>query len=403
MPNSIVIVGAGQAGGWVAKTLRDKGYEGALTLIGDEPHHPYERPPLSKAVLAGEAEDHSVHLFNQGIFADQNIDFRPNQTVDSIDRDRGVVKLDGEELAYDKLVLATGGRPRDLPFLSHISDRLHTLRDLADARDLRQTLQAGGHLTIIGGGWIGLEVAATARKLGCKVTVIEAAPRLCARAASEPLSAFLLDLHLANGVTVHLNAGVEAINEQDGKLICRLSDGQTFETDAVLVGIGIVPNSELAEEAGLKVENGIMVDANGQTDDPSIYAVGDVAHRFSTLDDQHRRLESWANAQNEGIAVAHALLGLDRPPEDIPWFWSDQHGCNIQILGIPPEDSESVFREGGPGQTCFYLEGERLVGVHACDDPMAIKVAKRLMTRDLPVDAAKLADPAISLKSLLKS
>lgn len=403
MPDSIVIVGAGQAGGRTAKTLRDKGYDGPLTLIGDEPHRPYERPPLSKAVLAGEADEGSVHLFGHEAFADLDIDFRPNQTVRTIDRAQRRLATDNNSLAYDRLVLATGGRPRTLPLPSHLSDRIHLLRDLSDAQDLRGTLRRGGHLTVIGGGWIGLEVAAAARKMGCAATVIEAAPRLCARATSEMLSAYLLDLHLANGVAVRLNTTVTSADERNERIVCTLSDGSTVQTDAILVGIGLVPNVELAEAAGLPIDNGILVDADGRTADPSIYAVGDVAHRFSTLAGQHRRLESWANAQNEGIAVGHTILGLERPPEDIPWFWSDQHGVNIQILGMPPSDATTAIRADEAHHTCFYLTGDRLAGVHACNDPMAIKVAKRLMSRDVPVDADRLADSAIPLKSLLKT
>lgn len=403
MTGPIVIVGAGQAGGWVAKTLRDKGYGGALTLIGDEPHRPYERPPLSKAVLAGEAPDDSVHLFAHDVFDGLDIDFRPNQPVRSIDRTRKQVLLDDGAIPYDRLVLATGGRPRTLPMPEAVAGRIHTLRDLSDANALRATLQNGGHLTIIGGGWIGLEVAATARKLGCEVTVVEAAPRLCSRAASELLSAYLLDLHQANGVDVRLETSVTELSEREGRIVCTLSDGRRLETDALLIGIGIVPNVELAEAAGLTVDNGIIVDAHGRTDDPSIFAVGDVAHRYSDLAGHHRRLESWANAQNEGIAVGHALLDLDRPAEDIPWFWSDQHGTNIQILGTPPDHATTIVRDGAGDQTCFYLVDGALVGVHACNNPMAIRVATRLIARGIPVTADQLADPSVPLKSLLKS
>jgi len=403
LPESIVIVGAGQAGGWVAKTVRDTGYAGALTLIGDEPHRPYERPPLSKAVLAGEADDDSVHLFRRDVFDDLDVDFRPNQTARAIDRGNRKLILQDGAIDYDRMVLATGSRPRTLPMPAHLSHKIHTLRDLADARDLRATLQRGGHLTVIGGGWIGLEVAATVRKLGGAATVIEAAPRLCVRAASEQLSAYLLDLHLSNGVAVHLNTSVSTVEEQSGRIVCSLSDGPPVQTDAILVGIGIVPNSELAEEAGLPVDNGIVVDANGQTADPTIYAVGDVALRFSDLAGHHRRLESWENAQNEGIAVGHTMMGLDRPPENVPWFWSDQHGINIQILGMPPADAPTVIRDDGARHTCFYLIGDRLAGVHACNDPIAIKVGKRLMSRDLPIDPDRLADISVPLKSLLKA
>jgi 3-phenylpropionate/trans-cinnamate dioxygenase ferredoxin reductase subunit len=238
--------------------------------------------------------------------------------------------------------------------------------------------------------------------MGCVATVIEAASRLCARAASEQLSGYLLDLHLANGVAVHLNTSVTSVEERNDRLVCTLSDGGMVTTDAILVGIGLIPNVELAEAAGLPTDNGILVDASGRTADPLIYAVGDVAHRHSDLAGRPRRLESWSNAQNEGIAVGHTIIGLDRPAEEIPWFWSDQHGVNIQILGIPADDDATVTRSDDASQTVFHLAGDRLSGVHACNDPMAIKVAKRLIARDMPVDAARLVDLTVPLKSLLK-
>ncbi len=370
----VVIVGAGQAGGWFAATLKESGFAGDVLLIGDETHPPYERPPLSKDILLGEKPPESAHLWPQGHPAEHRSGLR----AVAIDRAARRLQLsDGSTLSYDKLVLATGGRVRRLDGLPHA----HYLRTIDDAIALRAALERGGSVLVIGGGWIGLEVAAAARKRGCAVTVVEAAERLCARVLPAPISDYLADLHRRHGVEVRLAGSAdEALG------------------DTVVVGIGIVPNVELAEAAGLRVENGIVVDAFGVTSDPDILAVGDVANLGGL------RLESWANAQNQAIAAAKSLAGAVTPYDEIPWFWSDQHGVNIQILGVPGREDEIVVR-GDPAAdkvSYLFLRDGVVTGLVAVNTMREVRAARMLMQSGRRFDPAVLADGARSLQALLK-
>jgi 3-phenylpropionate/trans-cinnamate dioxygenase ferredoxin reductase subunit len=370
----VVIVGAGQAGGWVTATLRSSGFNGEIVLVGEEEHPPYERPPLSKDVLLGEKPPESTHIWPEGL----SCDHRRGMRAQRIDRATKRLELcDGSQLEYDKLVLATGGRVRrlDLP-------DAHYLRTIDDALALRAALQRGRSVLVIGGGWIGLETAAAARKMGCAVTVIEAADRLCARVLPDQISDYLHDLHTRRGVDIRLNA-----------------DCKDFCGDVIVVGIGIVPNSELAEEADLEVANGIVVDEFGITSDPDIYAVGDVANLRGL------RLESWANAQNQAIAAAKSLLGMAVAYREIPWFWSDQHGVNIQMLGVPRRDDSVVLR-GDPARdkvSYFFMAEGRITGLVAVNTMRDVRVTRILMESGKAVPPAILADETRPLQNLLKA
>jgi len=330
---TFVIIGAGQAGAWVARTLRAEGFAGRIVLIGAEPHAPYERPPLSKAVLKGEAAADAATLLSPEAARAAAIECWPGVEVAAIDcAARAIRTVDGRALAYDKLFLTTGSRVRQWPGAA-ASPRLHTLRGRDDAARLRAALR--GHLLVLGGGWIGLEVAATARALGVAVTLIEAAPRLCARSLPAVASAFLARLHERNGVALRLGQSVQALAAHDHAVTAELADGSTITADHALVAIGVVPNVELAQDCGLAVENGILVDHTGRTSDPDIYAAGDVTRHPNRFAGGPVRLESWANAQNQAIVAARAALGLAARYDEIPWFWSDQYGVNLQILGLP--------------------------------------------------------------------
>jgi 3-phenylpropionate/trans-cinnamate dioxygenase ferredoxin reductase subunit len=370
----VVIIGAGQAGGWVARTLRDAGFEGEVILLGDEAHPPYQRPPLSKEVLLGEMPPESSYIWPAGLQAHVRLSTR----VLHIDRQNKRLSLaDGSLLEYDRLVLATGGRVRrmDIP-------GAHYLRTIDDAMGLRAKLLQSGSVLVVGGGWIGLEAAAAARKLGCDVTVVEASDRLCSRVVPPVVSTYLHQLHARHGVTIHYQAAAD-----------------DHPRDTVIVGIGIIPNTELAKDAGLLVANGIVVDAYGATSDPDIFAVGDVA----VLDGL--RVESWANAQNQAVAAAKSLLGNLTAYREIPWFWSNQYHVNLQFLGFAKPEHAVVIRGDMTSDSfvVFFVEDNRIAAVVAANSMRDIRVARRLMERQITVSTSVLADASAPLQALLQA
>ena len=397
-PQTIVVIGGGQAAGWVVKTLRKTGFEGRLVMIADEIHLPYERPPLSKAVLSGDADIDTVRLFATDDFASLNIEaWQPDVAVE-IDRERRIVRTQtGREVQYDRLVIATGGAARKLPASLVKTDHIAYLRTLDEASALGERLRKSQHVLVIGGGWIGLEVAATARKLGVAATVVEGAPRLCARSVPPAVSDFLLELHRVNGVDVRLNAALTSLDthpEDAGKVRATLADGTTLDADFAVAGIGLTPHTSLAEAAGLPVNDGIVVDEHGMTNDPRIFACGDVANHPSAWLKRRVRLESWANAQNQAIVVAKAALGQFEPYAEIPWFWSDQYDVNLQILGDIPADAQLVVRGDVSARraTLFHVADGGVRGVIAINTPRDLKLARKWMTQGRTVDVAALAD-----------
>jgi len=397
-PQTIVVIGGGQAAGWVVKTLRKTGFEGRLVMIADEIHLPYERPPLSKAVLSGDADIETVRLFATDDFASLNIEtWQPDIAVE-IDRERRIVRTQtGREVQYDRLVIATGGAARKLPASLVKTDHIAYLRTLDEASALGERLRKSQHVLVIGGGWIGLEVAATARKLGVAATVVEGAPRLCARSVPPAVSDFLLELHRVNGVDVRLNAALTSLDthpEDAGKVRATLADGTTLDADFAVAGIGLTPHTSLAEAAGLPVDDGIVVDEHGMTNDPRIFACGDVANHPSAWLKRRVRLESWANAQNQAIVVAKAALGQFEPYAEIPWFWSDQYDVNLQILGDIPADAQLVVRGDVSARraTLFHVADGGVRGVIAINTPRDLKLARKWMTQGRAVDVAALAD-----------
>ncbi len=402
---AIVVIGAGQAGGWAARTLRDEGFSGGIVVIGEEPYPPYERPPLSKEVLLGKEPAESSYLWPEGSFDELGIELRTGVEATAIDRAAKTVALsDGGSIAYDKLLIATGGRVRKLPVEGAELDGVHYLRGIDDSAAIRADLGEGARLVVVGGGWIGLEVAAAARMLGAGVAVVEALDMLCARALTPDMAAYLLDLHRDRGIDVRLGTAIEALTGEGRVTGARLSGGETLPATAVVIGIGIVPNVELAEAAGLDVDNGIRVDALCRTSDPDIFAAGDVTNHPNDLLGRNIRLESWENAQNQGIAAAKAMLGGETAYCEIPWFWSDQYDVNIQLVGLPTDVEETVTRgERADGSFVeFYMKGGRIDGAAAIDNPRDIRFAKRLMQARKTVDPAALADPSVKLQALLK-
>lgn len=406
--DTIVIIGAGQAGGWAAHTLRQEGWAGRIVLLGDEPHPPHERPPLSKAVLAGTAAPDSTALFKPEAFAALNLDWRPGVRVQRIDRAaRQVLLQGGSAIDYHRLILCTGGRARPLPVPVDAAVQVHLLRTIADALALAPRLQPGRQLVVIGGGWVGLEVAATARSRGMAVTVVEAQGRLCERTVPRDVSEHLLALHQAQGTQVLLGAVVERVEARTpaaeaGAATVQLADGRTLAADTVVAGIGLLPNDELAREAGLDCDGGVLVDDTCRTSDPHILAAGDVAVSFNPWAGRRLRLESWQNAQEQGMAAARSALGRLVSYQPLPWFWSDQYGMNLQIHGLPLPTHQAVLR-GTPGSGSFlvgYFNGavmEAALGPNAAKD---LRFARRLIEQRKPIDPARLADPAIPMSRL---
>ena len=401
---TIAIVGAGQAGGWAAQTLRSEGFEGSIVLVGDEPHRPYERPPLSKAVLSGEAHPDTTRLVKPEAFEQLDIDWRPEVSATRIDRSARLLHLtQGDPVRYDKLILCNGGRARRLNVPGADLPGVFTLRSIEDAMALGAALSASKRLLVVGGGWIGLEVAATARKKGLEVTLVEAMGRLCERTVPPEISDYLLRLHRSHGVEIVLGAGVDRFaRTAEGGLSATLGDGRRIACDAVLVGIGLVANDELARKAGLACEGGVLVDSQCRSSDADILAAGDVAAWHCEWAGRRMRLESWQNAQEQGIAAARAALGMAVNHQPLPWFWSDQYDVNLQIFGMPAPSHRVVMR--GDPQThsfvVFFLDEDKVVAALGPNAAKDLRFARRLIERRSSVDPQRLADTEVPLAKL---
>ena len=401
----IVVVGAGQAGGWVVETLRAEGFDGRLTLVGEESHVPYEHPPLSKGLLAGAQEPASCALKARAHYDERDVTLRLGVTAERLDRERRLVALsDGDALPYDRLVLATGSRVRRLPLPGADLPGIFYLRTLDDSLAIRAHLKPTARLVLVGGGYIGLEVAATARKRGCAVTIVELQERVMARVVPDEIGDFLERVHRTEGVEILTGLGVAGFERRGDKLAVLTGNGRVLAADAVVIGVGIQPNQEIARDAGLATDDGIVVDEFGRSSDRRITAVGDVARHFNPLLGRRIRLESWQNAQNQAIAVARAMLGGKAPYAEVPWFWSDQYDLNIQIAGLPEAWGPVVLR-GDPADrkfTAFCLQDGRLAGAIAVNSPRDLRIARGLIETGRQVSAAALVDPSVALKSLLR-
>lgn len=405
----IIIVGAGQAGFQVAASLRDAGFTDPITLIGDEPNLPYQRPPLSKAYLAGKLDAAGLFLRAAGYYADHRIEHRGPISAVAIDRAARSVRLeDGSALPYDHLIIATGSRNRALKVEGADLAGVHQLRSLADADVLQSGLSAARSVVIVGAGFIGLEFAAVCAARGLDVTVIEAADRPMARAVSTRTSAFFLAAHEKAGVRFVLGAGLAAIHGIDGRVSSlRLADGSELAADLVLVGIGVVPNQELAAEAGLDTADGIVVDEVLATSDTAISALGDCA-RFPTrfaegLSGGNRvRIESVQNAIDQGRCLAARLAGRAASYDAVPWFWSDQGPHKLQIAGLAAPSDLTVVRDAGSGFSAFRYREGRLCAVESVDRAADHMAARRILTLGLTLSPDQAADAGFDLKALAK-
>ena len=380
--DGVVVVGAGQAGGRFCEGLRAAGFAGRITLVGDEAHAPYERPSLSKDMLLDLAGEAVAWVRAVEHYAAEGIELRLNVRATAIERGARVVMLsDGTALGYGALVLATGGRPRRLAVPGAGHPAVTYLRTLDDSRALRARLRPGVRLAVVGAGFIGLEVAAAARRHGIPAVVIEAGARAMARAVPPEISDGHAALHRRHGVDLRFDTALMAVEDRDGRPVLHLSDGAPVVADLVVAGIGTVPNDEPAAAAGLRTDTGIVVDEFGRTDDPFVFAAGDVARHFNPVFGRHILLESWQNAQNQALAVARTLAGAPAPYAEVPWFWSDQYEVNLQIAGLPVPGGRTVVR-GSPADgtgVVFQFDGDRLAcaaGVNAARD---VRVAKEMI------------------------
>lgn len=402
---SVVIVGAGQAGGWVALTVRDLQPERPIILIGEEDHPPYERPPLSKDVLAGKASPESTYLKPLMHYADAGIDLRLGHRVTAISPQAKTVTLStGATLAYDQLVLATGMQPRPLSLPGADHSRVRTLRTMQDLAPIRQFLAPGHKVVCIGAGFIGLEIAAIASRSGCAVTVLEAGSVAMGRVVAPEVSASIVRRHEKQGVTFRFNVSIEAIEDRDGAALVRLAGGDGIPADLVVVGIGGVTNCQLARDAGIACENGISVDAEGRTSEPDIFAAGDVCHQYSVALGRTIRLESWQNAQNQAIAVGKLIAGAPEPYVDLPWFWTDQYEDNFQIVGAPERWDRLIWR-GSPDDdkfTAIYLLDGRVVAGNTLNNARDIRPLRQMILDRAEIDPALLEDTETALIKIQK-
>lgn len=396
----VVIIGAGHAGGTAAALLRQYGHEGPIVLAGEEPAAPYQRPPLSKAWLKGEADLEALLLRPEAFYAEHDIELRTGVTATSIDpAARTVTFADGRVETYDALVLATGSTARKLDIPGANRPDLLELRTLADAEKLKAVLGPGRRLAVVGGGYVGLEAAASARALGASVLVIERTDRVLARVASQTLSAFFTAHHRSHGVEVLTSAEVTGFEEGG----VRLGDGRLISADAVLVGVGALACDSLARTAGLECENGVVVDETARTSDPAIWAVGDMTFRPVPVHGGRRhRLESVPNALEQAKQAAAAITGRPAPTPEVPWFWSDQYELKLQIAGLPDAADHQVVRGdvGGGAFAVFHLSGDRIVCVEAVNAPAEFMAGRLMIGRRQPVDVARLADRSVSMKDV---
>ncbi|HVY15004.1 MAG TPA: FAD-dependent oxidoreductase [Rhodopila sp.] len=405
MDQQIVIVGAGHAGGSAAAMLRQAGWTGGITLIGDEPIPPYERPPLSKAWLKGEATAESLALRPAAFYPDSGIALRLETTVSAIDRAGKAVMLSGgTRLPYDILILATGARARRLPIPGSDLQGVLELRSAADADALKAALRPGARLAVIGGGYIGLEVAASARALGAEAVIVERESRVLARVACPLLSQFFHDFHVRQGVAIETGVQVEALTGTRGMVSgVRVGDGRVVACDAALVGVGAIANDDLAREAGLACANGIVVDLAARTDDPAIYAIGDCTVRPLPLYGRTGRLESVPNALEQAKQAAHAICGKPAPAPEVPWFWSDQYDLRLQIAGIPFDTAEIVVRgDVSAGKfALFHLTDTGVVqAVEAVNASMEFMGGRRIIARRKALTRARIEDLSVSMQQL---
>ena len=398
----VVVVGAGQAAASLVAKLRSKGFEGRVTIVGEEFALPYQRPPLSKAYLLGDMALDRLFLRPEAWYAENDVTLRLGARVDTIDRAAKSLQLDGEAIGYDMLALTTGAVPNRLPgAIGGDLERVFCVRTLADVDAMAPAFRDGARVLIVGGGYIGLEAAAVAAKKGLRVTLVEMADRILQRVAAPQTSDYFRALHQRHGVVIREGVGLARLTGGPGVTGAQLSDGTSLAVDFVIVGVGVKPDVALAAQAGLAIDNGIAVDNEGRTSDPSIWAAGDCAS-FPQGGDR-MRLESVGNAIDMGELVAENMMGAGKGYVAKPWFWSDQYDVKLQIAGLGTGYDQIVERRGAGAESFWYFAGDTLLAIDAMNDPRAYMIGKRLIEAGRSADKALIADAGGDLKPLLKT
>ncbi|MGH8623730.1 MAG: NAD(P)/FAD-dependent oxidoreductase [Gammaproteobacteria bacterium] len=400
MAGSVVIVGGGHAGGQAAAALRSEGFSGRIVLVADEPHLPYQRPPLSKGFLSGELGVERVYLKSEAFYPQQHIELLLDRHAEAIDRDQRKVYLnDGQVLDYDNLLLATGSAVRRLEVPGAELPGVYYLRALRDSEAIRAHLKPGATMVVVGGGYIGLEVASVAATQGLRVTVLEMAPHVMARVVDPAVAAVIAQAHRLHGVDICTGTTVVALEGTERVTSVRCADGASYPADLVVIGVGIAPDTKLAATAGLRCENGIWVDEYARTSDSAVFACGDCTYHPNPLLGCRLRLESVHNAVAQSRVAAANLCGKQNPYSEIPWFWSDQYDIKLQLAGVSGQHDQLVFR-GDPKSghfSAFYLKKGIPVAVNTFNDPQEFMAARTLLARRPPLDPKQLADPRKAL------
>lgn len=404
----VLVVGAGEAGLGVANELRDLDFGGHILVVGDEPYLPYQRPPLSKGYMEGKEDEENLALRAPEFLHEHDIEVLQGRRVVSVDlADKGGTATldDSTTVQFDKLAFATGARARELPVPGASLAGVHSLRTIEDAKKIRSALSANAQLVVVGGGFIGLEVAAASRRRGLDVTVLEATPRLLGRVCAPPLSNYLMQRHAAAGIDIRIDTTVvEIVGNRDGQVThVRLADGSTIPADVVIIGVGVLPNLEIAEKAGLECGRGIVVDQAGRTSVEGVVAVGDCAEQpHPNLPGQRLTIESVNNALEQSKLAAHVLTGLETPRRGVAWFWSDQADLKIQIAGISDGYDAYVVREESARLTVLYFQQNRLIAADVINNPRDFMAVKRALGEGRSIDPERAHDLTFSLKELLQ-
>ena len=405
MSQRVVIAGAGHAAGQAVASLKQRKFNGQIVLVGDEPYLPYQRPPLSKKFLSGDLPAQRLYVKPESFYDDPRISLHLETKINAIDREARVLMTDGDDIAYDKLILALGSRVRRLSIPGADLDGIHYLRGIDDVTAIREDLARHRRAVVVGAGYIGLEVAAVLRQSGLNVTVVEMADRVMSRVVSAEISDFYQIEHASHGVKLRLSTGVAEFRGDSRVTAVETADGERIDADFVVVGVGILPNVELAEESGLAVDNGIVVDERCRTEDHDIYAIGDCTSHPSAIYGRRLRLESVHNALEQAKTAADNICGLNSVYSEVPWFWSDQYDLKLQIAGLSAGYDDVVIR-GNPADrsfACLYLKEGRLIATDAVNAPKDFLQSKSLIGSRSVIDVDQLANTAIALKDISAS